>query len=159
MRRIRVAMTVVAALMAFGLVMACASTAAQEKVKKEKAQQSLYRRLGGYDAIAAVTDDFLGKMAKDQHLGRFFVGLSTDSQNKTRQLIVDFICSGTGGPCLYTGRTMKTTHKGLKITDSDWEIGVKHLAGTLDKFKVPKQQKDELLSVVSSLKGDIVEVR
>jgi hemoglobin len=159
MRRIRVAISVVTVLMAFGLVMACASTAAQEKVKKEKAQQSLYHRLGGYDAIAAVTDDFLGKMAKDPQLGRFFVGLSTDTQNKTRQLIVDFICSGTGGPCLYTGRTMKTTHKGLKINESDWEIGVKHLVGTLDKFKVPKKEKDELLSVVSSIKGDIVETR
>jgi len=157
MRRGYLSISFVAILVASGLVMACASTAAQEKAQKEKAQQSLYARLGGYDAIAAVTDDFLGKLANDPQLGRFFTGMSTDSRNRSRQLIVDFICAGTGGPCVYIGRSMKATHKGLGITESDWEVSVKYLVGTLDKFKVPKQEKDELLSVVSSLKGDIVE--
>jgi hypothetical protein len=48
-------------------------------------QKNLYQRLGGYDALAAVTDDFIGHLATDPQLGRFFVGLSTDSKIRVRQ--------------------------------------------------------------------------
>ena len=118
---------------------------------------SLYTRLGGYDAIAAVTDDFLGRLASDPQLGRFFVGLSTSSLTKTRQHIVDFLCQATGGPCMYHGRDMKTAHAGLKITESDWDVMVNHLVATLDKFKVPQKEKDDVLAAVGPLKADIVE--
>ena len=119
-------------------------------------QASLYKRLGGYDAIAAVTDDFIGRLATDPQEGRFFKGLSTDSQKRVRQHVVDFLCNATGGPCLYLGRDMKTAHTGLGITEEDWNISVKALVATLDKFKVPDKEKSEVLGAVSGLKGDIV---
>ena len=119
-------------------------------------QASLYHRLGGYDALAAVTDDFLGRLATDPQLGRFFVGHSTDSVLRIRQHIVDFLCVATGGPCKYTGRDMKTAPTGLKITDADWDASVKALVATLDKFKVPEREKSEVLTAISGLKGDIV---
>jgi hemoglobin len=118
---------------------------------------TLYKRLGGYDAIAAVTDDFIGRLAADKQLARFLVGLSSDSQKKLRQNVVNQLCEATGGPCIYTGRTMKTSHAGLGITENDWQSTVKHLVTTLDKFKVPEKEKNELLAVASSLKPDIVE--
>jgi hemoglobin len=121
------------------------------------AAPALYKRLGGYDAIAAVTDDFIGRLAADKQLARFLVGLSADSQKKLRQHVVDQLCEATGGPCIYIGRTMKTTHAGLGITEADWQSTVKHLAATLDKFKVPEKEKGELLAIASSLKADIVE--
>jgi hemoglobin len=117
---------------------------------------SLYKRLGGYDALAAVTDDFLGRLVTDPQLGRFFKGASTDSQKKIRQHIVDFLCGATGGPCVYTGRDMKTAHTGLNITEDDWNVTVKQLVATLDKFKVPEREKNEVLGAISGLKGDIV---
>jgi hemoglobin len=117
----------------------------------------LYKRLGGYDAIAAVTDDFIGRLAADKQLARFLVGLSADSQKKLRQNVVNQLCEATGGPCIYTGRTMKASHAGLGITESDWQLTVKHLVATLDKFNVPEKEKGELLAIASSLKGDIVE--
>lgn len=119
-------------------------------------QPTLYKRLGGYDAIAAVTDDFLGRLAGDAQLGRFFKGLSADSQKRVRQHIVDFLCTATGGPCLYTGRDMKTAHTGLGITEEDWNLTVKHLVATLDKFKVPEKEKGEVLGEIAGLKSDIV---
>ena len=119
--------------------------------------KSLYQRLGGYDAVAAVTDDFLGRLATDKQLGRFFPGHSEDSVKRIRQHIVDFLCAATGGPCLYTGRDMKTSHKGLGVTESDWNQAVVLLVQTLDKFKVPATEKSEVLGAVSGLKGDIVE--
>ena len=118
--------------------------------------ESLYKRLGGYDALAAVTNDFLGRLATDPQLGRFFKGVSVDSQKKIRQHIVDFLCGATGGPCVDTGRDMKAAHTGLNITDDDWNVTVKHLVATLDKFKVPEREKNEVLGAISGLKGDIV---
>ncbi len=121
------------------------------------ATDSLYKRLGGYDAIAAVSDDFLGRLAADPSLSRYFVGVSTDSLGKLRQHVVNFLCKATGGPCLYTGRDMKTTHAGLKITEKDWTDMTKHLNATLDKFKVPDKERSEVLGAVAGLKADIVE--
>jgi len=118
---------------------------------------SLYRRLGGYDALAAVTDDFLQRLVGDPQFARFFGGHSTDSLKKIRQNIVDQLCAATGGPCVYIGRDMKTTHAGLGITEKDWEVTVRHLVATLDKFNVPAKEKDDVLCAVSSLKKDIVE--
>ena len=119
--------------------------------------KSLYQRLGGYDALAAVTDDFIGRLASDKDIGRFFVGASDDSKKRIRQLVLDQLCAATGGPCIYIGRDMKTVHKGLKITNKDWDASVKHLTATLDKFKVPKKEKEETLGAIASLKKDIVE--
>ena len=119
--------------------------------------ETLYKRLGGYDALAAVTDAFIGRLASDPQLGRFFVGHSKDSLGRIRQLIVDQLCAVTGGPCIYFGRDMKTAHKGLGITEKDWQASVSHLIATLDKFKVPQREKDEVLSAISSLRADIVE--
>jgi hemoglobin len=118
--------------------------------------QSLYKRVGGYDAIAAVVDDFLGRLAGDAQLKRFFVGTSADSLKRIRQLVVEQICSAAGGPCIYIGRTMRASHDGLNITEADWNSAVKHLVATLDKFKVPEKEKGELIGAVASLKPDIV---
>jgi len=118
--------------------------------------QSLYKRLGGYDALAAVTDDFIARLASDPQLKRFFVGHSAESLKQIRGHIVDFLCQATGGPCAYHGRDMKTAHTGLGITEDDWTASVKHLTATLDKFKVPEKEKGEVLSAISGLKGDIV---
>ncbi len=120
------------------------------------AQDSLYKRLGGYDALAAVTDDFLNRLATDPKEGRFFVGLSTDSKTRVRQHVVDFLCVATGGPCKYTGRDMVTAHSGLGITEEDWNIAVKSLGDTLNKFKVPAREQQDVVSAIAPLKGQIV---
>jgi len=121
-----------------------------------QSQPTLYQRLGGYDAIAAVTDDFITHLATDPQLGRFFTGLSTDSKLRVRQHVVDFLCVATGGPCKYTGRDMKTAHTGLNISEADWNASVKYLVGTLDKFKVPEKEKSDVVTAIGGLKGDIV---
>lgn len=142
------------ALMSFAYVVPAAWAA--EPPAAPQQQASLYQRLGGYDALAAVSDDFLGHLASDAQMGCFFVGRSSDSQLKVRQQVVDFLCVATGGPCKYTGRDMKTVHTGLNITESDWDSTVKYLVGTLDKFKMPEKEKNEVLTAWAGLKGDIV---
>jgi len=118
---------------------------------------TLYKRLGGYDAIAAVTDDFLGRLLAEPRFAKFFSGASSDSKARIRQHIVDQLCFATGGPCVYTGRTMKTAHAGLGITEEDWRAAVEDLVASLDKFHVPAAEKGELAAILGSIKGDIVE--
>lgn len=118
---------------------------------------SLYKRLGGYDALAAVTDEFVKRLVEDKQLTRFFNGVSTDSRKRIRQLVLDQLCAATGGPCIYIGRSMKASHEGLGISEGDWETAVKLLNETLDKFKVGKAEKDDLFKALVGLKPDIVE--
>ncbi len=124
----------------------------------QQAAPSLYERLGKYDALAAVTDDFLGRLAGDPTLSKFFVGHGKASQQRIRQLVVDQLCAATGGPCIYIGREMKVVHAGMGITAADWDVTVAHLVATLDKFKVPAKEKAEVLGAIGSMKGDIVDV-
>lgn len=120
-------------------------------------KKSLYVRLGGYDAIAAVVDDFIGRLVADKRFSRFFVGHSEDSLKKIRQHVLDQLCAAAGGPCLYTGRDMKTSHHGLGITSDDWDASAKHLVESLDNLKVPQAEQGELLAFVGTLKKDIVD--
>ncbi len=124
---------------------------------QDAARKSLYARLGGYDAIAAVVDDFVGRLVSDKQFERFFVGHSTDSKKRIRQHILDQLCAAAGGPCVYTGRTMKASHEGLGITDAEWDAAAKHLVASLDKFKVPEREKKDLLDFVGTQKADIVD--
>ena len=89
-------------------------------------------------------------------LAKYFVH-SQDTLMHIRQLAVDMVCHATGGPCAYIGRDMKTAHKGLGITAAEWDAAVKHFVATLDQFKVPAKEKDELVTIVGSLRADIVE--
>ncbi len=121
------------------------------------AHDSLYKRLGGYDAIAAVVDDFIGRMASDPQLGPFFAGHSTESLQRIRQLVVDQLCQASGGPCYYTGRSMTASHKGMGITQAHWDTAVKHLVATLDKFKVGPKEREELFAAIGPLQAEIVD--
>lgn len=117
---------------------------------------SLYKRLGGYDAIAAVVDDLMGRMASDSQISVYFRGQSKNTKMKQRQLLVDFLSYAFGGPAMYTGRPLKTVHEGLKISESDWQDFVKLALATLDKFEVHGKEREDILAAVSSLKGDTV---
>lgn len=126
---------------------------------QNKAEKSLYERIGGYDAIAALTDDVITKMVANPQLKSFFAGHSTDSKMRIRGHFVDQLCAAFGGPCTYKGRKTKTAHKGLGISESDWELTVKIIVKALDKLKVPPKEQNEVLAIVSSLKQDIVETK
>jgi hemoglobin len=150
-------MRVVRTLLSPALVLgACLLTAAPAHGQAPQAP-NLYQRLGGYDAVAAVVDDFVGRLIGDPRFERFFAGQSTDSKLRIRQLVVDQICHLTGGPCVYIGRPMKTAHAGLGITEADWDASVEHLVATLRRFNVPQAEQGELLAAVAALEPDIVE--
>ncbi len=118
---------------------------------------TLYERLGGYEAISAVADDLLPRLQADSQLGRFWQHRGEDGIKREKQLLIDFLCSSTGGPLYYTGRDMKITHKGMKISESDWSAFLGHLNATLEAFKVPQPERNEVIAFVQGTKSDIVE--
>ena len=120
-------------------------------------EESLYHRLGGYDAIAAAVDDLLPRLTGDPQLGVYFKGKCLDSAKKDRQLIVEFFCAATGGPVNYLGRDMKTSHEGLGISESNWAVFLAHTEALLNDLGVPDQEKNEFLALTGSFKDDIVE--
>jgi hemoglobin len=120
-------------------------------------QKTLYERLGGYDAISAVATDLLPRLQADSRLGRFWQHRGEDGVEREKQLLIDFLCSSAGGPLYYTGRDMKTSHKGMKISEVDWEALLTHLNATLDAFKVPQPERKEVVAFIESTKADIVE--
>ena len=121
-------------------------------------EQSLYQRLGGYDAIAAASDDLLARLQNDPQLKDYWKGASLDNRRRARQLIVDFMTEAAGGPAYYVGRTMKASHAGMRISASDWAVFMQHSAATLDHFDVPTREQEEVLAFFTSLRDEIVEV-
>ena len=119
---------------------------------------SLYTRLGGYDAIAAVVDDLLPRLRSDELLSRFWVSpRSVDTHNRERQLAVDFIAAAAGGPTFYLGRDMKASHTGMGITKADYAAFMHCLAASLDTFEVTEPERSEVVAFVTSLEPEIVE--
>ncbi|HNP62229.1 MAG TPA: group 1 truncated hemoglobin [Nitrospirales bacterium] len=121
-------------------------------------QQSLYERLGGYEGIVGFTNNLLPRLQSDPQLGRFWQNRGDDGIARERQLLIDYLCANAGGPMYYTGRDMKLSHKGMKISERDWAIFLEHAGATMKALDVPRQECDEVASFVSSLKPDIVEV-
>jgi hemoglobin len=119
-------------------------------------EPSLYKRLGGREGIAGVVEAFVANMVADARVNERFKGMKPADVEKLKSNLSDQICDATGGPCSYLGRDMKTTHKGMKITDAEWNATVENLGKALDKYKVGAKEKGELVSALAPMKGDIV---
>jgi Truncated hemoglobins len=126
-------------------------------VRNDAPELSLYKRLGGYDAIAAIVDDLFTLLRADPRFTRFGMGRSIDSHNRSRQLLVDQICSLSGGPCYYIGRDMKTSHAGLGITESEWAANLELTRQVLESKGISSREQAEFLSLFERYKDDIVE--
>jgi hemoglobin len=120
-------------------------------------ERSLYERLGGYDAIAAATNDLMARLFADPQLGVYWKGKGDDGKQRDIQLIITYMVAAAGGPAHYGGRDMRLSHTGLGITEEEWQTFMRHSAATLERFAVPERETQDVLSFFSSLKGDIVE--
>jgi hemoglobin len=117
------------------------------------AKQPLYDRLGGKGAIQAVVDDFIGNVAADARINKRFANADIP---RLKTKLVEQICEASGGPCKYTGATMLDAHRGMNVTDAEFTALVEDLVKSLDKFKVPSQEKGELLAALGGMKPQIV---
>ena len=121
-------------------------------------EASLYTRLGGYDALAAAVDDLLVRVKADGLLGRFWASprSSDATDNRERQLTLDFMVAATGGPAFYTGRAMKMAHDGMGITTADYTAFMACLNATLDAFGVPETERNEVNTLIAGLEAEVV---
>ena len=118
---------------------------------------TLYNRLGGYDAIAAVADELMVRIKGDDKLRRFYDHRGADGIAREQQLLVDYLCASTGGPMVYTGRDMKPLHVGMRLDEEDWKRAMDHLTAAMDVFEVPEEEKGAVMSFHENLKSVIVE--
>jgi hemoglobin len=116
---------------------------------------SLFERLGGLDAITAVVNSFVARCAGDDRINGKFV--RTDIP-RLKKMLVDQVCEAAGGPCTYTGGSMRETHDGMAVTDGEFAALVEDLVATLNEFNVPEAEQQELLGVLGPMRDDIVEV-
>jgi hemoglobin len=113
----------------------------------------LYDRLGGLPVIQKVVDGVVASIAADGRINGRFAGADVA---RLKRHLVDQICEASGGPCRYTGRSMRVAHAGLKITDAEFTALVEDVVSTLDRFQVPPREKSELVYVLASMKKDVV---
>lgn len=126
-------------------------------IEASKSGASLYQRLGGYDVIAAVIADLFQRLKEDPRFGRFGSGRSLDSKTRVQQLTVEQICALAGGPCIYLGRDMRTSHRGLGITAEEWEANLEHVLQVLQEHGIGEPECGEFLELFERYRGDIIE--
>jgi hemoglobin len=117
--------------------------------------KTLYDRLGGGDAINALTESWVARVGGDDRANGKFA--RTDIERLMKE-VVDQLCEATGGPCTYTGRSMLETHAGMKVTAGEFDVVMQHLDATLDELNIPKTEHDELVGLLRPMRADIVEV-
>jgi hemoglobin len=125
----------------------------------QPATKSLYERLGGVYNIATVVDDFIERLLVNETLNANPAIREARARVPKAGLkfhVTAMVCAATGGPCKYTGRTMKESHAKLNINEAQWQAMAADFRKTLNTFKVPAREQDELVTIVESTKGDIV---
>lgn len=120
---------------------------------------SLYDRLGGVYAIAAVVDDFIDRIMDNPRLNanpKVDEAHHRVSRAGFKYLVTEMVCWATGGPQRYTGRSMRDSHVHLGITEAEWQVFLADFQACLDSFAVPKAEQAELFAIVESTKSEIV---
>jgi hemoglobin len=130
-----------------------------EELMSTENSTSLYDRLGGVYSIATVIDDFIDRIMVDPRLNAN--ALVDEAHHRVppagfKYLVTEMVCWATGGPQRYTGRSMKDSHRHLKITAAEWEAFLDDLQQTLDKFAVPQAEQEEIKAIVANTRADIV---
>lgn len=133
----------------------------QPMMETFKDKTTLYARLGGIVPISLVVDEFINMLATDMTIGANPNVMKSLTSGKVtgaglKYLVTEQLGQASGGPWKYSGKTMADSHKGLMITEKEWESGAKILKMVLDKFKVPAKEQGEIFAAISGTKGDIV---
>ena len=134
-------------------------TACKAQEQEQEKEKSLYERLGGVHGIATVVDDFIERVAANESINAN--PAIKEPRDRVpiagiKHRVTELVCQVTGGPEKYNGRTMKEVHKDMNITEKEWDAMVADFKKTLDKFKVPEKEQNELFAIVESTKPDIV---
>jgi hemoglobin len=114
----------------------------------------LFARMGGMPTINKVVGETIDAMVADPKTRRSFDGIKLPT---LKESIAQQFCVLAGGPCKYEGEVMRKAHKGLNITDSEFDLMVAALRTSLDRY-VGEREKNELLRLLAPMKRDVVGV-
>jgi hemoglobin len=117
---------------------------------------SLYDRLGGEAGIAAIVNDVIGAHLANPAVQARFLNVSDIEHAK--KMATQFFCAGSGGPQAYTGKDMRTAHKGMNISEQEYLAVVDDIMGALDKHRIDEATRKDVLAILYSLKGEIIRV-
>ena len=158
MRKSLMVVAIAAAVIMGSFSIASAEGMADKDKGKDKKAKSLFTRLGGKKSINAVVDEFVNNCAGDSRINKFFADTAKDKKRlaKFKENLSDQICQASGGPCKYKGKSMTAAHKGMGITDADFDALVEDLGKSLDKLKVAEREKTELLTALGGMRKDVV---
>src|ERR671927_427207 len=114
---------------------------------------SLYDRLGGVYNIACVVDDLIDRVMNDARLNAN--PLVDEAHHRVspagfKYYVTEMVCDAAGGPQTYSGRSMRDSHKDLRITPGEWQAFMDDLQQALDRFRVPDTEQAELKAIVNS---------
>lgn len=154
---LRTVSALVAASVVFTAVPAQAVAEAATAAPAPAETKSLYERLGGYEGISAVVDQFADSLFADKRINQFFIGMGDDTRAQFKQKNKNLLCNATGGPCKIISRTAHDTHHGLGITSADFAVVAGHLKDVLNKFNVGAKEQDEVFAIILGLRPQIVD--
>ena len=124
-----------------------------------RAEPPLYERLGGLRGITLVTDDFIDRLVANETLNQnpaIDAGRKHSPAPYLKFQVSVLVCEVTGGPCKYTGLSMKDSHAHLNISEKEWSVMAGEFKKSLDKFNVPAAEQNALFEIVGKTKPDIV---
>jgi hemoglobin len=136
-----------------------ATTIAPIASAQQTGTKPLYERLGGLKVVTVVADDFINRLVVNKEMKKnpaIKAGRKRSPAPYIKFQLSQLICELSGGPCKYTGKTMKETHADLNISEKEWDVMAKEFQKSLDKFKVPAAEQKELIDMVGKMKADIV---
>lgn len=113
----------------------------------------LYKALGEREGIEAITETMLYRIVDDKRLAEPFKGI--DVAEFHRQFS-DQICEISNGPCTYSGRTMREAHKGMNISETQFNAVVEHLIRSMETHNVSTPAQNRLLALLAPMHEDIV---
>ncbi|AKZ65432.1 cyanoglobin [Herbaspirillum hiltneri N3] len=119
----------------------------------QKADDSLYRDLGGLEVLTKVVDDTLALALADARIKDTFK--DTDMK-RLAKLITEQFCELSGGPCKYSGDPMKEVHQGLGLSNTQFNALVEDLQAAMDKSGISSRTQNKLLALLAPMQRTVV---
>ncbi|MDZ4194468.1 MAG: group 1 truncated hemoglobin [Pseudomonas sp.] len=128
------------------LLAACAQQAPRD--------DGLYRALGEELGIVRIVEGMLLGSARDPRIARHFLDIDIE---RLREKLIEQLCFESGGPCVYTGDSMEESHKGMRLTPSDFNALVEHLQDAMEAEGVPTPAQNRLLARLAPMRGQVID--
>ena len=116
----------------------------------------LYKAFGEKAGLVTLMDDFMVRLLADPRTGPHF---KPANQQRVKEQLVDQLCALAGGPCVYKGADMKSSHANLDIKKSDFHALVEVLQQSMDARGIPFRTQNQMLALLAPMHRDTITVR